>query len=339
MIDSVTIENFTVFRNAHFDFVSGINVFVGANASGKTHLLKLMYALQKGLSEGPEPTLADQSTLINVFNPESEFDLIRVAVDRKFAAVSARWNGVDHGLRLSINTEGHIGMFITGEPWAEVSTPVLIPVKDMLSHSLGFLSLYDQRYIDFDQTYRDILTMAFTPTLRTLAPEYREALDLLSDKIEGKVEVKGERFYLAGKSGRFEMHMVAEGWRKLALLYRLVENGSISAGTTLYWDEPETNLNPSLMDELVQVLLLLARKGTQIFLSSHNYLILKELELQKTSEDSLRMFAMDRSRDDGSVTPRPADSYIELKPNLIAEQFERIYDLEFDRAMGTGNGK
>ena len=33
MLNAVSIENFTVFKKAKFDFVSGINVLVGANAS------------------------------------------------------------------------------------------------------------------------------------------------------------------------------------------------------------------------------------------------------------------------------------------------------------------
>jgi len=36
------LQNFTAFRDAEFKFNSGINVFVGENGTGKTHLLKLL---------------------------------------------------------------------------------------------------------------------------------------------------------------------------------------------------------------------------------------------------------------------------------------------------------
>jgi hypothetical protein len=47
------------------------------------------------------------------------------------------------------------------------------------------------------------------------------------------------------------MPMVAEGLRKIATLVQLQRNGWLIPGTTLFWDEPETNLNPVLMDEVV----------------------------------------------------------------------------------------
>jgi hypothetical protein len=115
----------------------------------------------------------------------------------------------------------------------------------------------------------------------------------------------------------------------------LLQNGWLVPGTTLFWDEPEVNLNPALMDELVAALLTLARSGVQIFLATHSYIILRELELQKQQHDSLRMFAMARNLDDGSVTVCPAASYDELAPNLIEKQYERIYDMHIDKALGA----
>lgn len=331
MLNSLTIENFTVFRKAAFEFVPGINVLVGANATGKTHVMKLLYAMQ---SAHFQPGLHIAEQLLDVFRPENMDDLIRQKIQTKTMTIKAVWNGQLHLLKLHTQKLG-LGLESTMK-WEDVTQPVFIPVQDILAHSVGFLSLYDQRNIDFDRIHRDILLRAFTPTLRDVTKnEIGNLLERLSEQLQGRIEVKGERFYLDGKNGRFEMHMVAEGWRKIALLYQLIANGSLSRGSVLYWDEPETNLNPSLMDEVVGVLLELARTGVQIFLSTHDYIILKELDLQKQAEDSLRMFAMERIKKDGSVIVHPADNYLELSPNLIAAQFERIYDLEIDRALGS----
>jgi len=337
MLNTVTIENFTVFRKAKFDFVPGINVLVGANASGKTHLLKLLYAIQMAQIEADRAlrprALGDK--LQGIFRPEDISDLIRMGL--KTASVVATWNNTVNTVQI-LMTSKDVSIEDTGDRWnINVAPPVYIPVNDVLAHSIGFLSLYQQRNIDFDETYRDILFLAFTPTLRQI--EHRAAISLLSEQLEGSVEVQGERFYLSGKNGRFEMHMVAEGWRKIALLYQLVANASISPGSVLYWDEPDTNLNPYLVGKLATVLLMLARGGTQIFLATHSYFILKELELQKQESDSLRMFAMARNPKDGSVTPHPASAYSELAPNLIADQFEKIYDREIDRALGSGHAR
>lgn len=43
-ITNIKLENYTVFENVSISFCKGINVFIGENATGKTHLLKLLYA-------------------------------------------------------------------------------------------------------------------------------------------------------------------------------------------------------------------------------------------------------------------------------------------------------
>ena len=44
MLNSLKVKEFTVFRDVNLKFTDGLNVFVGANGTGKTHLLKLPYA-------------------------------------------------------------------------------------------------------------------------------------------------------------------------------------------------------------------------------------------------------------------------------------------------------
>ncbi|MCY4260004.1 MAG: AAA family ATPase [Rhodobacteraceae bacterium] len=45
MLKSLTIKDFTVFKDADLKFSRGLNVIVGANGTGKTHLLKLPYSI------------------------------------------------------------------------------------------------------------------------------------------------------------------------------------------------------------------------------------------------------------------------------------------------------
>lgn len=51
----------------------------------------------------------------------------------------------------------------------------------------------------------------------------------------------------------------------------------------LFWDEPEANLNPALMGDVIEVVLALQRLGVQVFMSTHNYVMLKELDLRTQS--------------------------------------------------------
>ena len=44
MLKKLHLNNFTAFGESKLNFSSGLNVIVGENGSGKTHLLKLPYA-------------------------------------------------------------------------------------------------------------------------------------------------------------------------------------------------------------------------------------------------------------------------------------------------------
>ena len=46
MFKSLTLENFTAFKATTFEWSPGVNVMIGANGTGKTHIMKLIYALQ-----------------------------------------------------------------------------------------------------------------------------------------------------------------------------------------------------------------------------------------------------------------------------------------------------
>ena len=75
------------------------------------------------------------------------------------------------------------------------------------------------------------------------------------------------------------MQRVCASWR---LLWLLIQNGTLNNGSILFWDEPETNLNPKLFGPVMNILLELQRDGVQVFLATHDYLILEELGPQKT---------------------------------------------------------
>jgi len=44
MLQRLHLRNFTVFEDADFEFGPGLNVIVGANGTGKSHVLKVGYA-------------------------------------------------------------------------------------------------------------------------------------------------------------------------------------------------------------------------------------------------------------------------------------------------------
>ena len=204
----------------------------------------------------------------------------------------------------------------------------------MLANAPGFRSLYAARTIHFEEIYPDILDRAFLPPLLG-APDLprRELLEKLRRALDGKVKLSNEEFFLTGRQGTLEFTLLAGGLRKLGLLWLLIQNGTLTEGAVLFWDEPETNLNPRLFASVVEILLALQRQGVQIFIATHDYLILKQLDLQMTDEDEIAYHALHRD-ESGELVCSTTESHLDIHPNAIADAFSEVYDLEIRRSLG-----
>lgn len=323
MFKRLELERFTVFEQASFDWASGINVLVGANGTGKTHLLKLLYCLRPNLhGEGYLARSLEQVFLAGGISPlfrdnGSGETSAKIVIEKPNITLESTVT-FDQATSLPIITPKHA----TGDV-----APVYLPAKEILSIAPGLLSLYNKYHLAIEESHIRTLEFAYLPPLRNLDEQYKNILKVLESLIGGEVTFQGEVFFVANRI----IHLVAEGHRKLALLWQLVRNGTITPDIPLLWDEPESNLNPSLMQEVVKVLLMLAESGVQVFIATHNYAFLRELDFQKGAVPT-RFFALE---DTGNgVIPHAAESYRDIKPNKIAEEYLRLYDLEIKRSLG-----
>lgn len=95
-------------------------------------------------------------------------------------------------------------------------------------------------------TYKDIITAASVDISN--GPDNgrkKKYLARLQTITKGRVKVENEEFYLLpGNQSKLEFQLVAEGLRKIALLWQLIKNGALESGAVLFWDEPEANMNP-----------------------------------------------------------------------------------------------
>jgi hypothetical protein len=83
---------------------------------------------------------------------------------------------------------------------------------------------------------------------------------------------------------------------------------------------------------VVKVLLLLQRQGVQILIATHDYAVLKELELLKDENDDVCFHALYRDAN-GELTCESAALPFELAHSPIAEAFTSLYDREIKRSL------
>lgn len=345
MLVKIKFEKFTAFEKLEVKFSPGVNIFVGENGTGKTHILKAAYAA----SDIAKSKGGFAEKINNVFYPSAK----QIGRLVKRSSVSTRGalevtRALEDGrkivLRLSLSnhTTRPEKATVSGSPKVWTENPMeaaYIPVKDMMANAPGFRSLYEEREIHFEEVYVDIIRKAFLPLLKGPTDKPRkQLLESLQAAMEGKVIAKNEEFFLRSKHGELEFTLLAEGYRKMGLLWILIQNGTLLNGSALFWDEPETNLNPRLMRTVVGILLELQRLGVQVFLTTHDYVILKEFDLQMKKEDNILFHSLYRDKEDGEMRVSSTDDYLKISPNVIDDTFGSIVDREIEKSM-KGLGK
>lgn len=321
MLKTLSIKQFTVFQDAHFDFCPGLNVILGDNGTGKTHVLKLGYLFCRAWPDLTAKRARVNAQRAEVYLEERLAGLFKVPDlgmlvrhgQKSNAKLTAEVGGHIPTIQIRMQDEPPFASPGLPEhmPWgiqiqrtkdatgalkakvvpdvvpdtaavnAFMPQQVFVPSKEMVSLFKGLIGLFDKyREFPLDETYRDLAVV-----MSTLEP--REVSSLLPDAMQGiqmllggdlKLE-NGDLYFERADGSRLESQLLAEGHRKLAMLIYLLRCGVIERGSTVFWDEPEANLNPAAVRLLAEVLYLLTGLGVQVILATHSLFLLREFEV------------------------------------------------------------
>jgi AAA15 family ATPase/GTPase len=356
-INCVEIKDFLVFKGEFtVDFCPGVNVLIGANATGKTTLLKCLYGATdtiryKTSRYFDSPGFADSKddshicTIVGMthemFNESKSMDNyppITVLMSQ-----SEEWNKIDSDFNTKINeivSHSERGKKLNEE---YMSNPiafninkksVMIPATEMLSHSRGLLALCYERKMPFDQTQIDILAKAQFPETRDIKPNAAKTLEKIRSIIGGEVVYENDTFYTQKENGeKVSFSLEASGYKKFGLLWKLLRNGLLEKGSILLWDEPENSLNPELMPVLVDILLELQSNGVQIFLATHNYNLARYFDIKKSDINSVMFFNLSKT-ENGSIECVSSSEYTNLSENVLEKAGEKLFNAVVANAMG-----
>ncbi len=334
MLNRLEIKQFTVFKDTQLDFSPGLNVVVGENGTGKTHLLKLGYLFSRAWQELMTRRLSMSTQRAQTYLEERLVGLFRVADLGSLIS-----QGHKNGATITAEVIGHIPTIkihlphqpvppspglseemvwqiqIKGGKQAGVKVlelpekaaanaflpqQVFVPSKEIVSLFRGLIGLFD-KYPQFplDDTYRDLavamhgLEPSETPTLLLdVVQRIRQQLggDLLPEN--------GDLVFEREDGSRLETQLLAEGYKKLAMLIYMLRFGIVERGSTLFWDEPEANLNPAAIRLLAEALFALSGLGVQVIVASHSLFLLREFEIlrlkaKSTDQPQPRYFGLD----------------------------------------------
>lgn len=342
MFERIDIKGFG--RHESFDWHqhSQINLIIGENDTGKTQLLKLLYSTAKSLElyqkrqKSTNDPLADilAQKMLWVFQPD-EFELgklVRRGSDKK-AEFEVRLCG--ENIHFGFDKQTHKTIkdcssktFTT----CELSN-LYLPPKEVVSVMDAIAATRRQLEIPgFDDTYLDLIDSLRIPTTRGSIPKnLMDAMGRLQTATGGgemKYE-KGEFIFTRGRE-KYGMRSVAEGIRKVSVLSQLIRNRTLKAGSILFIDEPETNLHPRAIVLFVEMLVLIAKSGVQIYIATHSEFLLKRFE-QLTRENKepgfTRLLSLTQNAD-RSINYQCRDLLDGLPDNPIMEQTLSLYETD-----------
>lgn len=356
MLKHLKLQNFTAFRDVQLSFSPGLNVFIGENGTGKTHLLKMGYLFSNAWHHlvKNQNLISDQKIeryfsehIRDIFKPDKLGSLTHTNSDGK-SSVSATLIGSIPTVYIRTPNDPEIIAPVSDDiAWqfsfsnrskdnvvldkvqdrlttnASYGKGVYLPSKEMISFFEGFLALYEKRETAFDETYRDLALHLSATKLKKPPAFIQQGLKDLSTDVGGTLKLEGGKFYLAASGVKArEITLVAEGIRKIATLLHLLENGSLEIGDTLFWDEPESNLNPKLIKDVAAAILFLCQNGIQVVIGTHSLFLLRELEILSSQKQyqaiPQRYFALGKS--ENCVNVQQGDSVDEINPFVMLDE-------------------
>jgi predicted ATPase len=343
-IQQLTLENFTLFRSLSGQPHASLNIIIGENNTGKTHLLKLLYAVVRSLEEYQKKSTASTPYAVQlakklqwVFLPQKMELGQLVSKGQKRLKVKVQIQGEMLQFEFGKTTKSRIQKLShqTVVPnFGEVKA-IFLPPKEILSIFDTIVATredkeilaYDDTYLDLVRDFRQPLTFNNKPSQLT---EVWQALSEATGESEIVVEKDGSIWFVQGQE-KYNVHQIAEGMRKIGILHRLIHNEMLTSrlSCVLFVDEPEINLHPQAQVQLADFLYQLSESGIQIYLSTHNYLVLKRFEqLARQYDKDLLLINLHRQKN------QVVTSFHRLKDGLpanpIVEQSVALYQQDVD---------
>jgi ABC-type multidrug transport system ATPase subunit len=359
MVEKLLIQNFLLFQGYEpfeIDFCDGVNVLIGGNGTGKTTVLKVLYGLLVGKNKKEKNffKVTPIENLVKNFNSpclnlelSQEFQIVYNNEMYRYI-VKELCNELDKNTEIlkellekynnvsnipidnlsAAKEELLIGKSIIDSQKVDVldftKNIIFIPTTEMLSHSKGFLALNEKFKLPFDKTQIDILVNAEIPKLKVLSDWQKDLLKRISEIIGRYTVYENDEFAVVKQDGnKIAFSLEAEGYRKFALLFRLIENGTVEEGGILCWDEPESNINPELMPQLVEILIELQRRGVQIFIATHNANLAQYFDVKRNKADKILFNSL--NIEGGVIQTSKSDTYRYLENSVLEKADRRLF--------------
>ena len=341
-LQQLEIHNLTCFKSLQMKFSPGINIFIGENGTGKTHLFKVLFSIMKSFTQPHTMLNGEGLTLLtsdyrlekylkSIFKVQQLNELI--SFGETMANFELSW--YNRRFSFEIDNKGLVNNASKITIEDDVSI-VYIPPNEVLSWFEGFTAAYEKRESSIDETYYLLAKALELLPLKDSGKSKANSLvkDILEKSGISAVSLDGGKFKIGiNNTPSVSAQLMAQGLNKIAQLVHLVMNGSINEKTVLFWDEPESGLNPKHVSSIVAFLKLLSSFGVQSFIATHDYLLIHQLSLDEEYRDfqkghipEMKFFSLFKGEGDTKI--ESSNSLVNIENNPILDEYSALYDLE-----------
>jgi len=332
-IKSLNIESFTLFNKINFKFSKGINIFIGENSTGKSQILKLLYSILKANNQEGRFNESIVQEFKDVFRPTDKEIGNLITFGENKASIDIDVSSYKIDFNFTKKSRYEVNVVNIPQKFYQKET-LFIPAKEILSHFKGFIATYSRREIAFDKTTYDLAFELDLPLLRDqslIDKKNKELEEILEGEI---VQLNGEFYLRRFKDKELVVSsMMAEGLRKIGTISYLLKNGGLNKESVLFWDEPESTLNPKLIKDIAKLFIYLESLDIQIFIATHSLFLVKEIEILRNKEHNIKYFSFGFDKNNNLRVSQ--DTVFEHLEDLVfldeaIEQSDRFMDIDND---------
>lgn len=346
MFERIHADNFAIFEDFHWPELGPINVVIGENDTGKSHLLKLMYAVARSLQEKKRKNASTDVTwgdeLANklrwTFQPP-DLKLGRmVTKGESKLRVNTRICEENFYFGFGEATTKQINDVTPVPQFDRELTTLLFPPKEVLTSFDAIAATRENLEITgFGDHYLDLIKALRLPTTRgRIQANLESVLDKLEELFAGEVRREEDEFIFKRGREKYRMTQTAEGIKKIGVLTRLIRNRTINTGSILLFDEPEANLHPQAIVALARMLVEMAKADIQIVVATHDYFMLKTLELAARRQDFRIPICSLRKSEPKGVESTILDLRDGMPSNPILDVSTELLDEDLNISTGKG---
>jgi predicted ATPase len=296
-------KNFAKLKDTKVAF-NDITVIAGKPGTGKSYVMKMMYAfdeafssfqiiqkekleiLQKFLDDSEKLTNKEKLKLgedllqeLKIKNEQEVIEEIELGMKNLLNSIFTNLNQISN--KFSMDFGGATIKYdnetfkmspalkskstkITAEEVIFVETPLILEFKKFMKREKGKTPYHIESLLNILDTDYSFTDEEQDEFIKAFTQKSKEI-------IKGDIESSGDSFVFNKEGDKnYDIVNASSGTKSIGLLQYLVTNKALKKGSVLYWEEPEVHLHPEWQLKMVDLFVELMNAGVKIVFSTHS---------------------------------------------------------------------